>query len=139
LIGMAFGLGGTLIFGYGGGLAYKGTRGDPAGLTVGFLWVFLQYVLTQLYDPLQKLSGSGVDLRRGMAGMLRVYEVLDTEPTIRDAPDAIDLPRQSRVLRLDQASFQYRADAPVLRGVSATITPGEMVAFVGSSGVGKSS
>src|SRR5205807_551976 len=98
IIGMAFGLGGTLIFGYGGWLAYKGTRGDPAGLTVGFLWVFLQYVLTQLYDPLQKLSGSGVDLRRGMAGMLRVYEVLDTEPTVRDAPDAIALPRQPRVL-----------------------------------------
>jgi ABC-type multidrug transport system fused ATPase/permease subunit len=133
VLGVCFGVGTALILGIGGYLAYQGA------LEVGFLWVFFQYVTTQLYAPLQALSGSETELRRGLAGMLRVYEVLDIDPEIKDSPDAIALPRQPRVLQLDHVSFAYRADAPVLRDVSVTIHPGEMVAFVGSSGTGKTS
>ena len=79
-------------------------------MTMDLLWVYLAY-LTQLYDPLQKLSGSGVDLHRGMARMLRVYEVLDTETTVRDDPHAIALPRQPRMLALEHASFEYSPQA----------------------------
>jgi ABC-type multidrug transport system fused ATPase/permease subunit len=133
VMGMTFAVGLSVVLGYGGYLAFKGA------LVVGDLWVFLQFLTTQFYDPLYKLSGAGTDMRRYMAGMLRVYEILDTPPVIFDAPDAIDLLKQPRVLALDNVSFFYRPDSPVLRGVSAKIEPGEMVAFVGSSGVGKSS
>ncbi|HEY2588016.1 MAG TPA: ABC transporter ATP-binding protein [Tepidisphaeraceae bacterium] len=134
VLGICFGLGAALIFGVGGYLAWKGS------LEVGFIWVFFQYVTTQLYAPLQALSGSETELRRGLAGMNRVYEILDIDPEIKDAPDAIPLPRQSRTLQLDHVAFAYKADAPpVLQDVSVTIPPGQMVAFVGASGAGKTS
>ena len=133
VLGGAFGLGAALIFGFGGFLALRGA------LDVSLIWVFLQYVTTQLYAPLQAISASETELRRGLAGMMRVYEILDIEPDVRDAPDAMPLPRQPRVLQLDKVSFAYSSDSPVLRDVSATVGVGEMVAFVGSSGAGKTS
>ncbi|HSU69582.1 MAG TPA: ABC transporter ATP-binding protein [Tepidisphaeraceae bacterium] len=134
ILGLCFGIGTALIVGYGGYLSWKGA------MDAGILWVFFQYVTAQLYGPLQSLSGSETELRRGLAGMMRVYEVLDTDPEIKDAPDAVDLPRKSRVLELNHVSFAYSKEAdPVLRDVSVRIEPGEMVAFVGSSGAGKTS
>jgi subfamily B ATP-binding cassette protein MsbA len=134
VLGVCFGLGTALIFGVGGYLAYKGA------LEVGFILVFFQYVSTQLYAPLQALSGSETELRRGLAGMARVYEILDSVPDVKDAPDAIHLARQPRVLQLDHVGFTYGEKAsPVLRDVTVAIQPGEMVAFVGSSGAGKTS
>ena len=134
VLGICFGIGAALVIGVGGHLVQAGT------LAVGDIWVFFIYVTTQLYSPLQALSGSETELRRALAGMNRVYEILDIEPEIRDAPNAIDLPRRPRVLRLDGVSFAYRADAPpVLRDIDVSIEPGEMVAFVGSSGAGKTS
>lgn len=134
-IGSAFGFAAAIIFGVGGYQSYK----HPLAFTVGDLWIFLQYTLVNLYDPLHKLSGSGAEMRKNLASMQRVYEVLDTPIDIQDAPDAISLPVQPRVVELDNVSFAYGDGPPVLRDVSVTIEPGEMVAFVGPSGVGKSS
>jgi subfamily B ATP-binding cassette protein MsbA len=100
------------------------------------LTTFLVY-LGKLYDPLNKLSSTGGGIQAGATAVQRVFDVLDRDPIIKDAPDAIALPRKSRVLTLDHVSFEYRAGAPVLRDVSVVIKPGQMVAFVGSSGVGK--
>jgi len=66
-----------------------------------------------------------------------VFEVLDLDPVICDAPNAVALPKQPRALQLDNVSFTY-GERPVLNDVSVKIDPGQMVAFVGSSGVGKS-
>ena len=129
-IGAIFGVGSSVILAYGGILA---TRGLP----IEFLIIFMQY-LWLLYDPLNKLSTSGSAFRQGAAGIERVLEVLDLEPTIRDAPGAEDLPRRPRVVELDNVSFEYVPGEPVLRDVSAKVGPGEMVAFVGPSGAGKS-
>lgn len=130
-IGAIFGLGSTVILAYGGTLAYRKV------MPVEFLWGFIQF-LWLLYDPLNKLSTSGSAFRQGAAGIERVLEVLDLEPTVRDARDAIDLPRRARVVELERVSFEYRPGEPVLRDVSAKVEPGEMVAFVGASGAGKS-
>jgi subfamily B ATP-binding cassette protein MsbA len=135
VIGVAFGLGLALIFGIGGYLAYK----YPLQFTIGELWIFLQYTLVNLYDPLNKLSGSGAEMRKNLAGLERVYEVLDAKIEIQDAPDAISLEVEPRTLEFDHVSFAYGDGPPVLDDISVTIRPGEMVAFVGPSGVGKSS
>ena len=87
-IGGAFGFAAAIIFGVGGYMSFR----NPLGFTVGDLWIFLQYTLINLYDPLHKLSGSGADMRKNLAGMQRVYEVLDTPLDIKDAPDAISIP-----------------------------------------------
>lgn len=133
IIGVSFALGLAVIVAYGGHLVLIGV------LSPGYLAMFWGWLQTQYYDPLYKLSGAGADTSRYVASLMRVYEVLDTPSTVRDAPDAVELPRQPRQLKLDSVGFEYRSDAPVLRQVSATISAGEMVAFVGSSGVGKSS
>jgi ABC-type multidrug transport system fused ATPase/permease subunit len=138
IIGVIFGVGGALIFGIGGWMVWRDqiVRHDPNGFTIGNLTIFLAYV-GKLYDPLNKLSGSGSSLQGGVAGVQRVFEVLDRDITIADAPDAIPMPVRPRVLEFDHVGFEYRPGEPVLRDVCVHIDPGQMVAFVGSSGVGK--
>lgn len=139
-VGSIFGLGGALIFGYGGYIVYRDQLvlhlGD-GGMTIGKLSIFLAYILGNLYGPLNKLSTAGAAIAGGVSGVQRVFEVLDRDPIIKDAPDAISLPRQPRILELDHVTFWYAPENPVLRDLSCTISPGQMVAFVGSSGVGK--
>ena len=129
-VGTIFGIGYALIFGYGGWLILH------SAFTVGALYPFLAYV-NQVYAPLQAVSGSGASIQSGVAGAQRVFEVLDRDPVIKDAPDAVRLPRQPRTLAFDKVSFEYRPGESVLREIDVTIKPGELVAFVGSSGVGK--
>lgn len=138
-VGTIFGLGGAAIFGYGGYLIYRDEyvrHLNGHGMTVGKLTIFLAY-LGMLYGPLKNLSGSGAQLAGGVAGVRRVFEVLDRDLIIKDAPDAISLPKQARTLMLDHVVFEYRKGERVLDDVTCTISPGQMVAFVGPSGVGK--
>jgi ATP-binding cassette, subfamily B, bacterial len=138
LVGCIFGLDNAIILIYGGLKAYHDQilMHLPHGFTIGQLWVFLTYV-NQVYGPLQSVSGSGASIQGGVASVQRVFEVLDRDPIIKDAPNAIHLPRQPRVLQLQNVGFEYRPGEAVLREIDGTIKPGQMVAFVGSSGVGK--
>jgi ABC-type multidrug transport system fused ATPase/permease subunit len=140
VVGLVLGTGSALIFGYGGYLVYRDQMVNHVGengMTVGKLLVFITY-LAQLYGPLSNLTAAGASMTEGVVGCQRVFEVLDRDPVIFDAPDAKPLPKQPRVLVLDELTFEYLPGTPVLRAVSATISPGQMVAFVGASGVGKS-
>jgi ABC-type multidrug transport system fused ATPase/permease subunit len=139
IIGIVFGAGGAAIFGYGGYLVYRDQflTHNPAGLTLGDLMVFTAY-LGMLWGPLCTLTGLSANMQGGAAGCQRVFEVLDRHVTITDAPDALSLPIKPRTLELQQIGFEYQPGKPVLRDVDVEINPGEMVAFVGSSGVGKS-
>ena len=138
VVGIIFGVGGATIFGYGGWLAWHDTfvLHNPNGFTIGKLSAFMAY-LSQFYDPLNKLSTSGSSLQGAMVGVRRVFEVLDNDDTMIDAPDAQALSVKPRVLEFDQVSFSYKTGEQVLHDVSVRIEPGQMVAFVGSSGVGK--
>jgi len=129
-VGTIFGLGYACIFGYGGWMIVHGR------FSLAELYPFLAYV-NQVYAPLQAISGSGASIQGGVAGAQRVFEVLDRDSIIKDAPDAVHLPRKPRSLALRGVGFEYRPGEPVLRDIDATIVPGTMVAFVGSSGVGK--
>jgi ATP-binding cassette subfamily B protein len=140
VVGALLGIGSAIIFGYGGWLVYRDQvlhQAGEAGMTVGGLYIFINY-LAQLYAPLSALSAAGASMTNGIVGAERVFEVIDRDPVIFDAPNAIALPKKPRVLTLDHLTFEYLPEIPVVRGISATIPPGEMVAFVGSSGVGKS-
>jgi ABC-type multidrug transport system fused ATPase/permease subunit len=130
VLGTIFTVSSVALFGYGGWLVYKGD------LTVGLLTAFLGY-LQGFYDPLNKLSASGSAYQKSLAGVRRVFEVMDREAAVRDGPGARALAVAPRRLELENVTFSYREGAPVLREVSCSIAPGSMVAFVGSSGVGK--
>ena len=70
--------------------------------------------------------------------MIRVFEVIDSKPTITDKPDAIDLPADANGIRFDDVQFGYVPSQPVLRGLTLEVRPGETVAVIGPSGSGKS-
>jgi subfamily B ATP-binding cassette protein MsbA len=139
IVGTTFGVAGAAIFGYGGYLVYRDqfVLHDPAGMTVGELMIFCAY-LRLLWGPLCTLTGFAANIQGGVAGAQRVFEVLDRDAVITDAPGAVPLPVRPRTLELDDVSFEYGSGRRVLKHLSVNIEPGQMVAFVGSSGVGKS-
>src|SRR5262249_42113175 len=71
------------------------------------------------------------------AALNRIFRTLDTKPNIEDRKDAIDLPSIKGQVSYDNVWFEYEPDSPVIKGVSLKVDPGQMVAFVGQSGSGK--
>src|SRR3954451_5659815 len=73
-----------------------------------------------------------------MAALDKIFELLDEEPDLVDAPDAIELPRIRGEIVLDDVAFSYGGEAEAVSGVSLTVPPGQTVALVGTTGAGKS-
>jgi ATP-binding cassette, subfamily B, bacterial len=134
-----FALGSGVIFGYGGYLVYRDQflRPVPNGVTIGDLIVFLAY-LNQFWDPIGWVLGFTTKIQTFVAACDRVFTVIDEPPAIADEPDARSLPVHPRTLALSDVSFEYNSGQPVLRNITASIEPGQMVAFLGPSGTGKS-
>ncbi|MEZ5202975.1 MAG: ABC transporter ATP-binding protein [Acidimicrobiales bacterium] len=144
-------VGTAVIYLLGGRLVISGA------ITTGTL-VALGVFVTQIYAPLTSLTNARVDLMSAFVSFDRVFEVLDAPNPITDRPDAVELILPAGRIELDHVTFAYPSglessvaslesaaqlaapDAgagPVLRDVSFTIEPGQMVALVGPSGAGK--
>src|SRR5690606_37082331 len=89
-------------------------------------------------DPARRLTSVFNDLQQAAAASDRVYEVLDSEPAIRDPARPQPLPRLAQALRFEQVEFAYHSGQPVLRGIDLEIAAGETIAVVGPNGCGKS-
>ncbi len=89
-------------------------------------------------SPMRRLSTLSEMLANGLAGLNRFVEIMGTEPTIQDAPDAADLQTVKGEIRVEDVSFAYDGDLDVLHNVSLHVKPGETLAVVGPSGGGKS-
>jgi ATP-binding cassette, subfamily B, bacterial len=115
-----------------------GAREVLAGrLTPGELLIFITYV-TNLYKPVRDLGRLSAKFSRAMVSAQRVAEILDTEPDMADASDALELIAPAGEIVFENISFSYTADRPVLKRLNLRISAGERVALVGSSGAGKS-
>jgi len=139
----------AVVYGWGGVLAVHGV------LDVGTVVALTAY-LNRLYGPLTALSNINVDLMTALVSFDRVFEVLDLPPMVTEAPHAVSVPRGPARLEFDHVGFAYPTssevslaslesvavlnDTPgqqVLRDVSFTAEPGQLVALVGPSGAGK--
>jgi ATP-binding cassette subfamily B protein/subfamily B ATP-binding cassette protein MsbA len=106
------------------------------GLSVSEIVGFLLY-LNLFYTPISALARVIEDLQQAMAGADRVFEVMDTEPDIKDGPETEDIAESKGEITFENVSFNYVDSMPVLRDISFQAKPGEMVAIVGPTGVGK--
>jgi subfamily B ATP-binding cassette protein MsbA len=105
------------------------------GLTLGDLAAF-SAVSGTLYKPLRSLARGWSKLQDSQPSAERFFEVLDAEVEIRDAPDAVDVPRLRETVRYRHVSFSYGRE-PVLHDVDFEVKAGQVVALVGRTGAGK--
>jgi ATP-binding cassette subfamily B protein/subfamily B ATP-binding cassette protein MsbA len=120
-----------------GSVTYVGASHALSGqISTGELLVFLAY-LQMLYTPLQTLSYSSWSVGWAVAGAQRVFDILDTPEDIKDAPGAMVLKRVKGAIEFHDVGFAYGLERPVFSHLSLSIIPGETVAIVGTSGVGK--
>lgn len=125
------GVAGTaVIIGYGGWLSTRGV------VTVGTVAAFVLY-LNNLFEPINQLSQLYNVVQSAGAALQKIFGVLDTRPTVRQHPGAVDLPSASEI-DVDHVSFAYGPNELVLHDVSLHIGAGERLALVGPTGAGKS-
>ncbi|HYH58509.1 MAG TPA: ABC transporter ATP-binding protein [Thermoleophilaceae bacterium] len=110
---------------------------DGDGVTIGVLASFVFY-LQSFFDPIQQLSQLYTTYQAGMAALDKVFELLDEEPDVRDAPDAVDLPRVRGEIRFEDVCFTYGGEGLAICDLDLEIPPGQTVALVGATGAGKS-
>jgi ATP-binding cassette subfamily B protein len=110
--------------------------GTGAPLSTGTFVSFLLYT-TMFVGPIEVIGQMARTMNRATTSAHRVFEVLDTEPEVRDVPDPVQLqPVQGRVT-FDRVTFGYDGVRQVIRGVSFEVSPGELIGLVGPSGGGK--
>jgi ATP-binding cassette subfamily B multidrug efflux pump len=130
----------TLNVGVVGAVWIGGLRVGAGGLEVGQLIAFVNYLTLTLMSLLM-VGMLVLRLSRAAASAERIYQVLDSEPEVRQRPDAVPLPAPGGRVAFEGVDFSYRSDGrdAVLKGLSFVAEPGETVALLGATGAGKSS
>jgi ATP-binding cassette subfamily B protein len=131
LIDLIASLGTVFIIWYGGSLVIQDR------LTLGELVAFTTY-LSQLVQPVRRVGMIIPALTMAAAAGERIYEILDAESEVQEAPDATPLPAVQGHVRFDRVSFSYFGTHQVLRDLTLEALPGEVIALLGATGSGKS-
>jgi len=130
LLGAVTALGTAAVFWVGADQALKGA------ISLGTILVFISY-LGSLYSPVHDVSHSSGTISESLGSALRVVEVLDARADVEDRRGAVVLAGVRGEVALEGVTFGYEVGRPVLRGVSFSAGPGEVVAVVGPTGAGK--
>ena len=123
-------LGTIIVVLFGGLLALDGK------MAISDIVGFIMY-LSLFYSPLAILARLVEDVQVASASAQRVFDILDSEPEVKNAPDAGILPPSKGEIVFDDVTFHYNPAEPLLHHISFTAKPGEMIALVGPTGVGK--
>jgi ABC-type multidrug transport system fused ATPase/permease subunit/GT2 family glycosyltransferase len=130
-VGLITAIGTGLIIGVGAHLVLE------KQLLLGQLIVVMSYIAS-MYTPLQTISSTIGDFQNHFVALRFAQELMDTEPDVADAPDAIELHGARGVVVMEHVSFDYPTRQGILRDVSFRADPGQVVAIVGPTGAGKS-
>jgi ATP-binding cassette subfamily B protein len=122
-------------------LLYGGFQVLDGHVEIGVLIGFIA-ALNGFFDPINQLSQVYTTYQSGMAALDKIFELLDTEPELVDAPDAYPLPPIRGEIRFDHVTFTYRTEddehVNALTDVDLVVPPGQTLALVGATGAGKS-
>ena len=138
---LVFGIYRPLIFGISAAAIiatlYFGYQDVLSGiLTAGMLFTFYSLV-SEFFQPVQQIAEQFNTLQNAFASAEKIFDVLDTEPTIIDKENAIELESFTGSIEFKDVWFAYLPDEWVLKGISFKVNPGDTVAFVGATGSGK--
>lgn len=128
-------------------LLYGGYQSIDGAIQIGVIVAFVGYLQT-FFDPIQQLSQLYTTYQQGMAALDKIFNLLDTEPDMVDAPDAIDPGELRGEIEMEGVWFSYSHERPeqlpefdvdwALRNVDLHVPPGQTLALVGATGAGKS-
>jgi subfamily B ATP-binding cassette protein MsbA len=131
LVQIIVAIGTCLVLWFGARMVLRGE------LYAGTLVVFIMY-LGKMYKPMQELSKMTDTYSKAVVGYERIQAVLETDKEVKDLPRAIKAPRFKGRIEFEHVSFCYSPESPILDDVSFKIEPGQVAAFVGPTGAGKS-
>jgi ATP-binding cassette subfamily B protein len=120
----------AVVAGLGGWLALHGL------VSVGVIATFVAYS-RRLADPLRQMSNLYNVIQAALAGAERIFEIIDQQPELVDAPEAVALDDVAGEVVFDHVDFSYLPDVPVLKDMSLEAKPGRTIALVGPTGAGK--
>ena len=130
LVEIIVAIGTAVVLWFGARLVLSGS------LSAGSLVVFILY-LGKMYKPMQELSKMTDAYSKASVGYERIREVLDTDREVKDLPGARRAGKLKGEIEFDRVSFEYEPGRPILREVSFHVEPGQVAAFVGPTGAGK--
>jgi ABC-type multidrug transport system fused ATPase/permease subunit len=125
------GLGQALVLFFGGRMALRGE------MEAGTLVMFLMYSVSYVYTPIVNFLTAIDPIARAQAALHRIFRTLDIPNQVADKLDALPMPSIKGDVRFEDVWFEYEPGQPVIKGLSLHVKPGQMVAFVGFSGSGK--
>jgi ATP-binding cassette subfamily B protein len=118
-------------------LLYGGTQAIDGALQIGVIVAFVGY-LQVFFDPIQQLSQLYTTYQQGMAALDKIFDLLDTEADMVDAPGAVDPGPLRGEIDMEGLSFAYQDEDWVLRDIDLHVPAGQTLALVGATGAGKS-
>ena len=120
----------ALVVIYGGPLTLAGE------ISAGTFVAFVLY-MQRFFEPIRDIGFRWNNLQMAMASGERIFQILDTQPYVREALSPVPMPHMRGDITLDHVHFAYQSDSPVLRDISLHVSAGQSVAIVGPTGAGK--
>ncbi len=126
----------ALVAGIGGIVLLNGSTLFGTAVSVGLIIAFIGYT-QQFNRPVQQIALLWANIQSAIAGAERIFDLLDAQPDVQDAPNASAMPQIQGHVRFSDVWAEYNPGEPVLRGVDIEAQPGQSIAIVGPTGAGK--